>query len=149
MSPDTLRHYELKGVIRRPERQSNGYRIYPPKTLQRIQLVRRALAIGFTLDELAEILRVRDTGGAPCRRVRELAAAKLKGVEERLKELIILRNELRATLKAWDHKLAMTPKHQRSRLLEDLNPKAALQSGRRTHFTTSAKTNKEPGNKRP
>ena len=148
VSTDTLRHYETKGVIKRPQRQSNGYRIYPAETLPRVQLVRRALAIGFTLDELAEILRVRDMGGAPCHRVRELAKSKLKGVEERVRELLILRDELRGTLKEWDRKLAATPKNQRSGLLEKLAPTAALQPQRGKHFATTAKTNRKPTNKK-
>ena len=149
VSTDTLRHYEAKGVIQRPPRQANGYRSYAPETLARVELVRRSLALGFTLDELAEILAVRDRGGAPCRRVRELAAAKLVGVEEQLKELIALRDELRATLKEWDRKLSTTPKNRRSHLLDNLKPAAALQPQRRSHFNTTARTKKKPENKRP
>ena len=87
VSTDTLRHYERKGVLARPRRSRNGYREYPPEALERVLLVRRALGVGFTLAELARILRVRDRGGAPCREVRELAAAKLAGVEEQLRAL--------------------------------------------------------------
>ena len=109
VSADRLRHYEAKGVIKRPPRRANGYRSYPPETLHRVQLVRHSLAIGFTLDELTEVLRIRAGGGAPCRKVRDLAAEKLEGVEERLKELTALRDELRLTLKEWDRKLSRTP----------------------------------------
>src|SRR6185295_15337497 len=77
VSPDTLRHYERKRLLQRPRRSANGYREYPPSTLDRVHLVRRALAVGFTLDELARILSVRDQGGAPCRQVRALAGEKL------------------------------------------------------------------------
>jgi DNA-binding transcriptional MerR regulator len=66
VSRDTLRHYERKGVLPRPLRSQNSYRQYPPEALQRVQLVRRALSVGFTLDELAKVLKVRDGGGAPC-----------------------------------------------------------------------------------
>ncbi len=149
MSPDTLRHYERKGVIRRPPRQANGYRSYPPETFRRVELVRRSLAIGFTLDELAEVLRVRDQDGAPCRKVRQLAATKLGEVEERLKELAALRDELRATLKQWDCKLARTPKNRRSRLLESLTVTARLQPKRKGNFTTTAARKKKPKNKKP
>ena len=45
-----------------------------------MQLVRRALSVGFTLDELAKVLKVRDAGGAPCEEVRKLAAQKLVNV---------------------------------------------------------------------
>ena len=63
VSRDTLRHYERKGVLPRALRGQNGYRQYAPEALQRVQLVRRALSVGFTLDELSKVLKVRDAGG--------------------------------------------------------------------------------------
>ena len=105
VSVDTLRHYERKGVLT-ASRSSNGYRRYHFRALARVQLVRRALAMGFTLDELGAVLRTRDHGGVPCRRVRELAAAKLAAVEAQLLSLLVLRDELRRTLKDWDKRLA-------------------------------------------
>ena len=77
VSTDTLRHYERKKVLPPPLRANNGYRKYPLESLGRLQLIRRALAFGFTLDELALILEERDRGGSPCSEVRRLAAGKL------------------------------------------------------------------------
>src|SRR5881397_3624794 len=99
VSSDTLRHYERKGVLAPPRRSTNRYRRYPPEALQRVQLVRRALSVGFTLDELAAILKVRDQGGAPCEEVRTLAGQKLLNLESQLRDLTKLRDELRTTLK--------------------------------------------------
>lgn len=123
VSADTLRHYERKGVLARPRRGSNGYREYPPEALERLQLIRRALAVGFTLDELAGILQIRDRGGRPCAEVRELAASKLTDVETRLRELRQVRDELRATLQDWDTRLARRGAGERARLLEHLAEK--------------------------
>ena len=120
VSTDTLRHYERKGVLTRPPRLANGYRQYSPSALDRVQLVRRALAVGFTLDELAKVLRVRDQGGAPCAEVRALAAAKLSEVETRLRDLTDLRNELRTVLKDWDKRLSQRGHGERAHLLESL-----------------------------
>jgi DNA-binding transcriptional MerR regulator len=120
VSADTLRHYERKGVLARPRRGPNGYREYPAEALERLQLVRRALAVGFTLDELAGILQVRDRGGNPCAEVRELAALKLAEVETRLRELRQVRDELRATLQDWDTRLAGRSGGERAHLLEHL-----------------------------
>jgi DNA-binding transcriptional MerR regulator len=120
VSTDTLRHYERKGVLAAPRRSPNGYREYPPEALARVLLVRRSLAVGFTLGELARVLRARDGGGAPCREVRALAAEKLAGIETRLIELIALRDELRSTLDAWDTRLAKTAGGERAGLLESL-----------------------------
>src|SRR5256714_14004411 len=120
VSTDTLRHYERKGVLPNPRRSPNGYREYAAESLARVLLVRRALAFGFTLDELARVLSARERGGAPCREVRALAAEKLAGVEARLRELASLRDELRATLDAWDSRLPKTAAGGRARLLESL-----------------------------
>jgi DNA-binding transcriptional MerR regulator len=49
VSTDTLRYYERKGVLWIPARSQGGYRLYPPEAVGRVRLVRRALAIGFTL----------------------------------------------------------------------------------------------------
>ena len=121
VSTDTLRHYERKGVLARPRRAPNGYRLYPPEALAGVRLVRRALAVGFTLDELAEILRERGGGRPPCRRVRELAAQKLAAVEQRLGEMLALRDELQAILRRWDERLARTGDGARAGLLEALS----------------------------
>ena len=120
VSTDTLRHYERKGVLTRPPRSANGYRQYSPSALDRVQLVRRALAVGFTLDELAKVLRVRDQGGAPCAEVRALASAKLSEVETRLRDLTDLRNELRTMLTDWDKRLSQRGQGERAHLLESL-----------------------------
>lgn len=120
VSTDTLRHYERKGLIPPPRRSQNGYREYPAQTLDRVLLVRRALAVGFTLTELADILRLRDRGGAPCRQVRALTAVKLEAVEERLKEMGLLRDELRVLLGEWDALLESTTPGEPVRLLERL-----------------------------
>ena len=125
VSRDTLRHYERKGVLPSPRRLRNGYRCYPAETLERVQLVRRALTVGFTLDELARFLKARNRGEAPCHEVRALAAKKLSEVESRLSELQMLRDELRTTLKDWDQRLSRHGSGQRAGLLEALGRRPA------------------------
>lgn len=130
VSRDTLRHYERKGVLPRPLRGHNGYRQYPREALQRVQLVRRALSVGFTLDELAKVLKVRDAGGAPCEEVRKLATQKLANVQDQLRELTALRDDLQDTLRDWDTRLARRAGSKRANLLESLSvePKPAKRS---------------------
>jgi len=121
VSRDTMRHYERKGVLQRPLRGHNAYRQYPPEALQRVQFVRRALSVGFTLDELARVLKVRDAGGAPCEDVRRLAAQKLLNVQDQLRELTRLRDDLQETIKEWDTRLARRAGGKRANLLESLS----------------------------
>ena len=121
VSRDTLRHYERKGVLARPLRGHNGYRKYPPEALQRVQLIRRALSVGFTLDELAKVLKVRDADGAPCEEVRRIATQKLLDVQDQLRELTALRDDLQETLKDWETRLAHRANGKRANLLESLS----------------------------
>ncbi len=103
VSADTLRHYERK--VNTLGRSANGYRRYPAHAVDRVNLIRNALAIGFKLDDLARIFKVREAGGKPCHQVRLLAEEKLKEVEVLLREANVMRNELRRLLKDWDRRL--------------------------------------------
>jgi DNA-binding transcriptional MerR regulator len=118
VSADTLRHYERKGLLPAPKRTPGGYRVYNTESLQRVLLIRRALAFGFSLGELAEVLAVRDRGGAPCRRVRLLASEKLSSIGTHLRELRHLRDSMRELITDWDRRLATN--HGQARLLETL-----------------------------
>lgn len=118
ISTDTLRFYERRGLLPLAPRTVKGYRLFPPEALARVRLIRGALSIGFSVAELAAILRERDQGGAPCRRVRELAANKLASVEDQLRHLQSWRRELRKTLAGWDRALKDTPRGKRAGLLE-------------------------------
>jgi len=110
-------------VLPRAPRTRSGYRQYPPEAQTRVLAVRRALALGFSLGELARIFRVRERGGAPCREVRRLAQTKLAEIEQRLNDLAVLRDELRDVLADWDRRLETTPEGMRAGLLERLGKK--------------------------
>jgi DNA-binding transcriptional MerR regulator len=134
VSTDTLRHYERLGLLPRPQRTAGNYREYPPASPQRVELIRRALAIGFSLPELKTILAVRDKGGAPCRHVRGLLAAKVHEMTEQIRNLVSLRAEMNRLLKDWDTRLGRTKPGQLARLLENVPPRASARdiSGRPT-----------------
>jgi MerR family Zn(II)-responsive transcriptional regulator of zntA len=136
VSTDTLRHYERKGVLPLARRLNNGYRRYAPDSLDRVRLIRRALAVGFTLDELARFLKARDRGQAPCREVRSLAEEKLTEVESRLTVLLAVRDDLRATLVDWDKRLNGKKGGERAGLLEAL---AKQEAGRLATQASSRK----------
>ena len=118
VSTDTLRHYERSGLLPRPGRTPGNYRSYSASSQRRVELIQRALGIGFSLSELKTILAVRDAGGAPCRQVRQLLTYKIGLVKERIQSLILLRTELNRLAKDWDerlrHKKAGQPARSRS-----------------------------------
>jgi DNA-binding transcriptional MerR regulator len=106
VSPDTLRHYERLGLIAAPARTLSGY--------------------GFSLKELAAVLRQRERGAPPCRRVRNLVGERLADLDARLAELTALREQMRLLVRDWDVRLSATPGGERARLLDMLAGRDAL-----------------------
>jgi DNA-binding transcriptional MerR regulator len=120
VSTDTLRHYEALGLLQTPGRTSGNYREYSPEAAERVHLIRNALAMGFSLKELAAILKIRDAGGIPCCEVRRMAAEKVAAITTQIEELTCYRDHLQRVLSEWDLRLRQTGKHQRAHLLQAL-----------------------------
>ncbi|MGD0158641.1 MAG: heavy metal-responsive transcriptional regulator [Terracidiphilus sp.] len=120
VSADTIRHYEKLGLLAKPMRTDGGYRLYPSSALLRVQTIRSALKAGFGLTELTGIFRERDTGGAPCRRVANMASDKIKALDRQIAELTELRDWLSATVAEWNARLERTLSGKRAGLLESL-----------------------------
>ena len=95
---DTVRFYERAGLLKKPSRTASGYRMYDESDATRLRFIRRAKALGFSLDEVAELLRLNDGGG---RRgaVRAVAGKRLSEIEHKLAEL----GRMRATLRHLVH----------------------------------------------
>lgn len=98
----TLRFYERKGIVPPPERTDGGYRLYPEDTISLVRFVKRAQTLGFTLSEIQELLELRDNPHRSCRRVKEVAEAKLDEVEEKLADLRRLKKALRGLAQSCD-----------------------------------------------
>jgi len=120
ISSDFLRHYERMKLLAAPRRSTGNYRLYPPEAVQRVRLIRHALAVGFSLPELAKILKVRDKAGAPCRQVKRLLEEKLHTMDEQIGDLVAMRDHLKEIVADWDRRLAHTPEGNQARLLETL-----------------------------
>jgi MerR family copper efflux transcriptional regulator len=121
VSVDTIRHYEAVGVLPPAERGDNGYRNYPDATIARVLMIRRALRIGFSLDELSRIFRRRAAGQPPCRDVREMAIQKLAALDDEIRTMTSLRASLAETIERWNERLDKTPQGAFAHLLESLN----------------------------
>jgi len=120
VSPDTIRYYERLGVLPKALRTESGYRVYPQSAVERVLVVRRALRIGFTLAELAEVLKARDAGGVPCRRVYELAQDKLVGIAADIEALKRRERYLKKVLSGWERRIERAKPGQKSHLLYSL-----------------------------
>jgi DNA-binding transcriptional MerR regulator len=83
-------------------------------------VIRRAISLGFSLDELADIFRERAAGKPPCGRVRDLAGRKLAELDERIAALTALRTALAGTIAGWDARLRATKHGGFAHLLETI-----------------------------
>lgn len=95
---ETVRYHQRRGLLDEPRRPSGGVRRYGEMTIRRLRFIRRAQALGFTLDEIAEQLRLERT--PDCGRARKLASARLADVAAKLADLERMRAALAALLKA-------------------------------------------------
>lgn len=92
---ETVRFYERRGLIDQPNKPALGYRHYPDETVNRIRFIKRAQELGFTLEEIANLLSLNDR---PCSQVQELAEHKLSAVKEKMADLRRLEKALKSLL---------------------------------------------------
>jgi MerR family transcriptional regulator, copper efflux regulator len=91
---DTIRFYEREGLLPEPRRRPSGYREYDQATVSRLRFIRRAKDLGFTLDEIRELLALSADRNDGVEGVRERAAARLQAIDERIAELQRVRDGL-------------------------------------------------------
>ena len=94
----TIRFYEQAGLLPAPPRTTGGYRSYDDDAVTRLRFVRSAQALGLSLAEIAEVLRIRDYQNPPCTYVAELLATHIHALDRRIAELTALRDELHTRL---------------------------------------------------
>ena len=104
VSPDTIRYYEKRGAIT-AARSGGGMRMFDRATIRRVRVIRNAIAIGFTIDELLRFFADKRDGRPPCRRVRAAAAEKLAALDQKIDEMQQLRAEMAEILRDWDSRL--------------------------------------------
>jgi len=97
----TLHYYERFGLLPKPKRSAANYRLYPPDVVRRVQFIKKAQAIGMTLEETKQVLELKDHGREPCRQVAELGEKHLREIDVRLKQLRTYRNALAQSVSAW------------------------------------------------
>ena len=103
ISVEAIRFYEKQGLLNKAARTASGYRQYPPDTVMRIRFILHAKDAGFTLGEIGELLRLRQSKRDSCVRIRDRASNKLRDVERRLQELNIIRDALSGLVNRCDN----------------------------------------------
>ncbi len=94
---ETIRYYQRIGLIDEPDKPPQGYRRYPASIIDRIQFIKRAQDLGFTLNEVTDLLSLNDGN---CEEARTIAEHKLKGIHRRIEDLTAMQSELTRLVKA-------------------------------------------------
>jgi MerR family Zn(II)-responsive transcriptional regulator of zntA len=94
VNPETIRYYERSGLLPLPERSEAGYRLFAPAAAQRIRFIKRAQAVGFSLDEIRALLDLKYGDEATCGDVRGMVDAKISDIDQKIAALQAMRDEL-------------------------------------------------------
>src|SRR5215216_2351425 len=91
---ETLRYYERTGLVARPPRSESNYRLYPQEIVRRVQFIKRAQELGFSLKEIMELLALRATPETSCVDIRRRALDKITAIEEKIQTLHAIKHAL-------------------------------------------------------
>jgi DNA-binding transcriptional MerR regulator len=104
LTAPTIRYYESIGLLVPAPRSSTGYRRYSDTTVEELRFIKKAQSLGFSLEEIGEILKLSRAGDTPCSHVLDLSRRHLRAVDERIQQLARFRDQLAAELAKWDGK---------------------------------------------
>lgn len=105
---ETLRYYERQGLVASPPRSPSNYRLYSQDTVRRVQFIKRAQQLGFSLKEIKELLSLRAEPTTSCVDVRHRALAKITDIEEKMRVLQAMQHTLTQLVEACPEHGAMT-----------------------------------------
>src|SRR6266496_3534983 len=97
--PSAIRYYERQGMLQPTVRGANGYRTYSDEAVKLLLFVKRAQSLGITLKEIKPLLNLASQGQRPCSHVKQLARNHLREIDEKIRALQILQDELRTLLR--------------------------------------------------
>ncbi len=101
VSAHTVRYYSRIGLLKPRRHPENGYRIFQYSDLSRLRFIRRAQNLGFTLNEIFEILDLSEEGRSPCKRVRDILLQRIDENQKKIDELVRLQARMEKTLALW------------------------------------------------
>ena len=90
----TLRYYERRGLLPRPPRRDSGYREFPDEAVRIVRFIKRAQDLGFSLDEVEELIRLRHDKRRDRLRVRAIAERRVRQIDRKLAELQAMKKAL-------------------------------------------------------
>ena len=97
---DTIRYYERHGLLPKASRTNSGYRIFTSASVERLKFIKQAQALGFTLNEVKQLLALRVSPGMTCNDVRKRADAKLADIQYKIDSLHAMKRALQQLVSA-------------------------------------------------
>lgn len=95
VNPETIRYYERSGLLPLPARSESNYRLFAQSAVQRIRFIKRAQAVGFSLDEIRTLLDLKfEAQAATCGDVRSMVDSKIDDIDQKITALQAMRAEL-------------------------------------------------------
>lgn len=91
---ETIRYYERRGLLPKPQRSASGYRLFSVDDARRVRFIKRAQELGFSLDEIGELLALRLSAKGTREGVRKIAEAKILDIKEKIKTLRAMEKSL-------------------------------------------------------
>jgi MerR family mercuric resistance operon transcriptional regulator len=104
---ETIRYYQRRGLLEEPKKPREGYRRYPAEIVKRIHFIKKAQALGFTLQDVAGLLRLESA--QTCATTREVAAQKLVSIEQKISQLEVMRIVLSQLVSECDRQKKIGP----------------------------------------
>jgi len=112
LTVDAIRFYERSNLLPKAERSTGRFRLYTENALERLRFIRQMQGLGFSLQEIRELIQFRERKSDACESVRELLAGKLDDVRARLRELKQLESELIADMRKCNRELSHRRRHE-------------------------------------
>lgn len=100
-SPNAVRYYTRRGLLKPERHPDNGYRLYQPRDARWLRFLRQAKQLGFTLNEIGDILQEARQGHSPCPRVRALLQQRIEENRRLLDDLMALQSRMEKALEEW------------------------------------------------
>ncbi|MBE9047150.1 heavy metal-responsive transcriptional regulator [Pleurocapsales cyanobacterium LEGE 10410] len=97
----TLRYYSDLRLLQPVQRGNNGYRYYDSSAASQVEFIKKAQSLGFTLEEIKQILDVRDRGEKPCNLVKDLLNHKIEQLELQIRQMTVFKVELEEYRTTW------------------------------------------------
>lgn len=122
ITPDTVRYYTRVGFLSPSKNSQNGYKEYGESDLKRLSFILSARQLGFSVDDIGEILDKASKGDAACPLVRDILETRLKETEKKFRQTLALRERMQSALEDWKSKPDKAPSgHMICHLIEEHN----------------------------